>query len=68
MFPSTSTQVSGWSDLTETSLLTTFNTHWGKFRWLWLLFGVSVSSDIFLERLGAVIKRAPGIKGIADNF
>ena len=33
------------------SLLTTFNTPWGIFRWLRLLFGLKISSDIFQERL-----------------
>ena len=33
------------------SLLTTFNTPWSKFRWLRLLFGLKISSDVFQERL-----------------
>ena len=31
------------------SLLTTFNTPWGKFRWLRLPFGLKITSDVFQE-------------------
>ena len=31
------------------SLLTTFNTPWGKFRWLRLPFGLKIASDVFQE-------------------
>ena len=31
------------------SLLTTFNTPWGKFRWLRLSFGLKIASDVFQE-------------------
>ena len=51
----------------ESSLLMTFNKLWGKYRWLWLPFGLLVSSDIFQERLDAVIKTVPGVTGIADD-
>ena len=51
----------------ESSLLTTFNTPWGKFKWLWLPFGLLESSDTFQERLDAVIKTVPGVTGIADD-
>ena len=33
----------------ESSLLTTFNTPWGKFRWLRLPFGLKIASDVFQE-------------------
>ena len=33
------------------SLLTTFNTPWGKYRWLRLPFGLKIASDVFQERL-----------------
>ena len=36
-------------------------------RWLWLPFGLSVSSDVFQERLDAVIKTVPGVTTIADD-
>ena len=33
----------------DSSLLTTFNTPWGKFRWLRLPFGLKIASDVFQE-------------------
>jgi len=33
----------------ESTLLTTFNTPWGKYKWLRLPFGLKVSSDVFQE-------------------
>ena len=34
----------------RSSLLTTFNTPWGKYRWLRMPFGLKVSGDVFQER------------------
>ena len=51
----------------ESSLLMIFNTWWGKYRWLQLSLSLSVSSDVFQERLDAVIKTVPGVTGIADD-
>ena len=52
----------------ENSIMMTFNTPWGKYRWLQLPFGLlMVSSDIFQERLAAVIKMVPGVTGIEDD-
>ena len=50
------------------SLLTTFNTPWGKFRWLRLLFGLKISSDIFQERLDRVLRLLNGVHGITDDI
>ena len=33
----------------DSSLLTMFNTPWGKFRWLRLPFGLKIASDVFQE-------------------
>ena len=33
----------------RSSLLTTFNTPWGKYRWLRMPFGLKVSGDVFQE-------------------
>ena len=52
-------QAIGWWNC---SLLTTFNTPWGKYKWLGLPFGVKVSSEIFQERLNSVLQ---GVKAIA---
>ena len=43
----------------RSSLLTTFNTPWGKYRWLRMPFGLKVSGDVFQERLDRMIRLAP---------
>ena len=52
----------------ESSLLTTFNTPWGKYKWLRLPFGLKVSADVFQERLNAVLKEVKGITGYIDDI
>ena len=52
----------------RSSLLTTFNTQWGKYRWLRMPFGFKVSGDVFQERLDRVLRLVPGVLGIADNI
>ena len=48
----------------RSSLLTTFNMLWGKYRWLRMPFGLKVSGDVFQERLDKV----PRVLGIADDI
>ena len=50
------------------SLLTTFSTSYGKFRWLKLLFGLKIASDVFQERLDRVLALVPNTIGIADDI
>ena len=50
------------------SLVTTFNTPWGKFRWLHLPFGLKIASDIFQKRLDRVLRLLEGVCGIADDI
>ena len=50
------------------SLLTMFNTPWGKFRWLRLPFRLKTASDVFQERLDRVLRLLEGIHGIADDI
>ena len=52
----------------RSSLLTTFNTLWGKYRWLGMPLGLKVSGDVFQERLDKVIRLVPGVLGIADDI
>ena len=52
----------------RSSLLTTFNTPWGKYRWLRMSFGLKVSGDVFQERLDRVLGLVPGLHGIADDI
>jgi len=40
----------------ESSFLTTFNTPWGKYRWLRLPFGLKVAGDVFQERITSAEK------------
>ena len=50
------------------SLLTMFNTPWGKYRWLRLPFGLKIASDVFQERLDRVLGLLEGVHGIADDI
>ena len=52
----------------DSSLLTTFNTPWGKFRWLRLPFGLKIAGDVFQERLDRVLRLLDGVHGIADDI
>ena len=52
----------------QSSLLTTFNTPWGKYRWLRLPFGLKIASDVFQERLDRVLELVAGTIGIADDI
>ena len=50
------------------SLLTTFSTPLGKFRWLRLPFGLKIASDVFQERLDRVLRLLEEVHGIADDI
>ncbi|XP_064638291.1 uncharacterized protein LOC135494308 [Lineus longissimus] len=50
------------------SLLTTFGTPFGRFRWLRLPFGVKPASEIFQRHLDQVINGAKGVELIADDM
>ena len=52
----------------ESSLLTTFETPFGRFRWLRLAMGLSVSSEIFAARIQAALTRLKGVYCIADDI
>ena len=52
----------------RSSLLTTFSTPLGKYRWLRMPFGLKVSGDVFQERLDRVIRLVPGVVGITDDI
>ena len=51
----------------ESSMLTTFATSCGRYRWLRLPFGLSVSGEIFKKRLHQELNGLPGVKCIADD-
>ena len=52
----------------RSSLLTTFNMSWDKYRWLRMPFGLKVSGDVFQERLDKVLRLVPRVLGIADDI
>jgi hypothetical protein len=51
----------------ESSLMTTFNTPFGRYRFLRLPFGLVVSQDVFQQRMDVILERCPGCTGIADD-
>lgn len=52
----------------DSSLLTTFSTPHGRYRWLRLPFGLKVSSEIFQKRLKQAIDDLPGVRCLADDI
>jgi len=51
----------------ESSLLTTFETPFGRYRWLRLAMGLSVSPEIFAARIQAALSGLRGVYCIADD-
>ena len=52
----------------ESSRLTTFNTHLGRFRFKRLPFGLNLSQDIFQEHMDTMLQNIPGILNIANDI
>ena len=52
----------------EASLLTTFNSHRGRLRFLRMPFGAKMSQDVFQLRIDAILKQCPGVIGIHDDM
>ena len=52
----------------QSSLLTTFSTPHGRYRWRRLPFGLSVSPEIFQKRLTQAIEGLDGVLNIADDI
>ncbi|XP_040356411.1 uncharacterized protein K02A2.6-like [Ixodes scapularis] len=52
----------------ESSLLTTFQTPMGRYRWLRLPFGLAVSSEIFQKRLQSALDGLSGVLCVADDI
>ena len=52
----------------ESSLLTTFQTPFGRYKWLRLPFGLNVSSEIFQKRLHMALENIEGVVCIADDI
>jgi len=52
----------------ESSVLTTFATPYGRYRWRRLPFGLSASSEIFQKHLTQALENLPGVLCIADDI
>ena len=52
----------------EASLLTTFNSHRGRLRFLQMPFGAKMSQDMFQLRMDAILEQCPGVIGIHDDM
>ena len=52
----------------KASLLTTFNSHRGQLRFLWMPFGAKMSQDVFQLQMDAILKQCPGVIGIHDDM
>ena len=52
----------------ESSLLCTFNTPFGRYRFRRLPFGITLSQDIFQRKLDEVYRGIPNVMGIADDI
>ena len=52
----------------ESSYLTTFNTPFGRYRFLVMPFGLSVSQDIFQMKIDETYDDCEGVLGIADDI
>ena len=52
----------------ESSLLTTFNTPWGWYRFICLPFGLACSQDIFQWMMDQILECCEGVIGISDNI
>lgn len=52
----------------ESSLLTTFLTPFGRYRWNRLPFGLNISSEIFQKRLHQALEDLPGVICLTDDI
>ena len=52
----------------EASLLTTFNTHLGRYRFLCVPFGPKMSQDIFQMRMDDIVPQCSSILAIHDDM
>ena len=52
----------------KASLLTTFNSHRGRLRFLRMPFGAKMSQDVFQMQMDAILEQCPGVIGIHDDM
>lgn len=53
---------------TKSSLLTTFNTTFGRYRFLRLLFGIISAQDIFQRKINETYEELNGVAAIVDDI
>ena len=52
----------------DSSLLTTFNTPFGQYRWKRMPFGISSAPQVFQRRIHELIEGLRGVEVVADDF
>ncbi len=52
----------------ESSLLTTFGTPFGRYRWLRMPFGIATAPEEFQRRQHEIVEDLPGVEVIADDY
>ena len=52
----------------ESSLLCTFNTPWGRYRYTRLPFGIKTAGDIFVSEMNRLLGDLPGIQIVTDDI
>ena len=52
----------------KSSLLTTFNSPFGRYHFLFLPFGLVCSHDIFQKKMDQILEECPGYIGITDDI
>ena len=52
----------------KASLLTTFNSHQGRLRFLRMPFGAKMNQDVFQLRMDAILEQCPGVIGIHNDM
>ena len=50
------------------SLLTTFHTPFGRYRWLRMPFGISSAPEVFQRKMHELIEGLKGVEVVADDF
>ena len=52
----------------DSSMLTTFNSPFGRYCYLRMPFGLAMSQDVFQQRMDEILEGCPGTVGIADDI
>ena len=52
----------------SSSLLCTFNTPWGRYRYTRLPFGIKTAGDIFMKEMNNLLSDLPGVEVITDDI